>query len=77
MSRYQNAVAVEKRVYKNLKLFMDDKKEGDHLFNQLKTTILNQYLNSLMDGLTAKVSCTQLGSSISMNLELRLRIFSP
>eukprot|EP00088_Acartia_fossae_P036681 TRINITY_DN3788_c0_g1_i5.p1 TRINITY_DN3788_c0_g1~~TRINITY_DN3788_c0_g1_i5.p1 ORF type:complete len:970 (-),score=493.65 TRINITY_DN3788_c0_g1_i5:651-3560(-) len=53
--RYQNAVAVEKRVFKNLKLFMEDKKEGDDLFDRLNTAILNQYLNSLMDGLTAKV----------------------
>jgi len=53
--RYQNAVAVDKRVYKNLKLFVEGKKEGDDLFDRLNTSILNQYLNSLMDGLTAKV----------------------
>lgn len=53
--RYQNAVSVEKRVYKNLKLFMENKKAGDDLFDRLNTSILNQYLNSLMDGLTAKV----------------------
>jgi len=53
--RYQNAMAVEKKVFKNLKLFMENKKEGDDLFDRLNTTILNQYLNSLMDGLTAKV----------------------
>jgi len=53
--RYQNEVAVEKRVFKNLKLFMDQKKDGDDLFDRLNTAILNQYLNSLMDGLTAKV----------------------
>ena len=53
--RYQNAVAVDKRVYKNVKLFMENKKEGDDLFDRLNTTILNQYLTSLMDGLTAKV----------------------
>ena len=54
-SRYQNSVAVEKRVYKNLKLFMENKKSGDDIFDRLNTSILNQYLNSLMDGLTAKV----------------------
>lgn len=53
--RYQNAVAVEKKVYKNLKLFVEGKKEGDDLFDRLNTSILNQYLNSLMEGLTAKV----------------------
>ncbi|XP_023326331.1 DNA topoisomerase 1 [Eurytemora carolleeae] len=53
--RYQNSVAVEKRVYKNLKLFMENKKSGDDIFDRLNTSILNQYLNTLMDGLTAKV----------------------
>ena len=47
---------MDKRVYKNVKLFMENKKEGDDLFDRLNTTILNQYLTSLMDGLTAKVS---------------------
>ena len=49
-------MAVEKRVFKNLKLFMENKKAGDDLFDRLNTTILNTYLNSLMDGLTAKAS---------------------
>jgi DNA topoisomerase-1 len=53
--RYHNAVAVDKRVFKNVKLFKDGKKEGDELFDRLNTTLLNMYLNSLMDGLTAKV----------------------
>jgi len=53
--RYQNSVAVEKRVFKNLKLFMEDKKGDDDLFDRINTSILNQYLNQLMDGLTAKV----------------------
>ena len=46
---------MEKRVYKNLKLFLEQKKDGDDLFDRLNTSILNQYLNQLMDGLTAKV----------------------
>jgi len=53
--RYHNAVPVEKKVYKNVKLFMENKKDGDDLFDRLNTSVLNQYLNSLMDGLTAKV----------------------
>ena len=62
-------MAVEKRVYKNLKLFMESKKEGDDLFDRLNTTILNQYLNSLMDGLTAKVSCyhQEARSEVTLN----------
>jgi len=53
--RYYNEVAVEKKVFKNLRLFMENKKDGDDLFDRLNTSILNTYLNSLMDGLTAKV----------------------
>merc|ERR1719466_555696 len=53
--RYHNAVPVDKKVFKNVKLFMDNKKDGDDLFDRLNTSVLNQYLNSLMDGLTAKV----------------------
>ncbi|PAA83351.1 hypothetical protein BOX15_Mlig010726g2, partial [Macrostomum lignano] len=53
--RYNNAVAVEKRVFKNLRLFMEGKKEGDDLFDRLNTSILNAHLKELMDGLTAKV----------------------
>ena len=53
--RYHNTVAVEKKVFKNVRLFMENKKDGDDLFDRLNTSVLNQYLNSLMDGLTAKV----------------------
>ncbi|XP_053400994.1 DNA topoisomerase I, mitochondrial-like [Mercenaria mercenaria] len=53
--RYQNAVPVEKRVFKNLQMFMDNKQPGDDLFDRLNTGILNKHLHDLMDGLTAKV----------------------
>merc|ERR1712241_1642723 len=53
--RYHNAVPVEKKVFKNVRLFMENKKDGDDLFDRLNTSVLNQYLNGLMDGLTAKV----------------------
>merc|ERR1712045_126205 len=53
--RYNNAVPVEKKVFKNLKLFMENKKDGDDLFDRLNTSLLNQYLQQLMEGLTAKV----------------------
>merc|ERR1711894_237727 len=53
--RYNNAVEVEKRVFKNVQLFVDNKKPEDDLFDRLNTTILNEYLNTLMPGLTAKV----------------------
>lgn len=36
--RYYNEVEVEKRVYKNLKIFMENKKEGDDLFDRLNVS---------------------------------------
>ncbi|XP_034119099.1 DNA topoisomerase 1 isoform X1 [Drosophila albomicans] len=53
--RYYNEVEVEKRVFKNLELFMENKKEGDDLFDRLNTQVLNEHLKELMEGLTAKV----------------------
>jgi DNA topoisomerase-1 len=67
--RYNNAVAVEKRVYKNVQLFMDNKKDGDDLFDRLNTSILNEYLNGLMPGLTAKVFRTY-NASITLQQQL-------
>ena len=54
-TRYQKAVPVEKKVFKNLKLFIENKKSEDDLFDRLNTSLLNQYLQQLMEGLTAKV----------------------
>ena len=53
--RYQNKVPVEKKVYKNIKLFMEGKNPQDDLFDRLTTASLNKYLNECMEGLTAKV----------------------
>ncbi|CAO1430397.1 unnamed protein product [Diamesa tonsa] len=53
--RYYNEVAVEKRVFKNLELFKDNKKNGDDLFDRLNTAMMNEHLKDLMEGLTAKV----------------------
>jgi len=53
--RYHNFVSVTKRVFKNVKLFQENKDGEDDLFDRLDTTKLNKHLNSIMDGLTAKV----------------------
>lgn len=53
--RYYNEVSVEKRVFKNLQLFKENKKDGDDLFDRLNTTMLNEHLKELMDGNTAKI----------------------
>uniref|UniRef100_T1KWX5 DNA topoisomerase I n=2 Tax=Tetranychus urticae TaxID=32264 RepID=T1KWX5_TETUR len=69
--RYVNSVQVEKRVFKNLKLFMENKQSEDDLFDRLNTSTLNKYLNSLMDGLTAKVFRTY-NASITLQQQLKL-----
>merc|ERR1712059_240152 len=61
--RYYNEHVVEKRVWKNLKLFKENKKTGDDLFDRLDTALLNKYLQTLMPGLTAKVFRTYNASS--------------
>lgn len=53
--RYQNKVPVEKKVYKNLILFMEGKNPDDSLFDRLDTGKVNTYLTECMEGLTAKV----------------------
>merc|ERR1712045_500882 len=67
--RYHNDMSVEKRVFKNLQLFVDGKKPGDDLFDRLNTSILNEYLNTLMPGLTAKVFRTY-NASITLQEQL-------
>ena len=53
--RYQNTVKIEEDVYMTLLEFIKGKKASDDLFELINPQILNQYLNSMMDGLTAKV----------------------
>ncbi|CAL8337327.1 unnamed protein product [Merluccius merluccius] len=68
--RYYNKVPVEKRVFKNLQLFMENKGEEDDLFDRLNTSILNKHLQELMDGLTAKVFRTY-NASITLQQQLK------
>uniref|UniRef100_A0A6I8P6D8 DNA topoisomerase I n=2 Tax=Ornithorhynchus anatinus TaxID=9258 RepID=A0A6I8P6D8_ORNAN len=68
--RYYNKVPVEKQVYKNLRLFMQNKDPGDDLFDRLSTTSLNKHLQDLMDGLTAKVFRTY-NASITLQEQLK------
>ncbi|XP_046497742.1 DNA topoisomerase I, mitochondrial isoform X2 [Equus quagga] len=68
--RYYNRVPVERPVYKNLQLFMENKSRGDDLFDRLTTTSLNKHLQDLMDGLTAKVFRTY-NASVTLQEQLR------
>lgn len=71
--RYNNSVPVPKRVFKNLKIFIKNKQDGDDLFDRLNTTTLNQYLRELMEGLTAKVFRTY---NASRTLEEQLNLLT-
>ncbi|GAA5891687.1 hypothetical protein JCM6882_006167 [Rhodosporidiobolus microsporus] len=54
--RYVNEVNVDEQVFKNLKIFKKEPKDvGDLIFDRLSTSVVNKYLTSYMDGLTAKV----------------------
>lgn len=53
--RYCKKVEVKKEVYDNLLLFIKDKEKKEDIFDLITPTILNDYLNSFMKGLTAKV----------------------
>ncbi|XP_056381790.1 DNA topoisomerase I, mitochondrial-like isoform X2 [Hyla sarda] len=68
--RYYNKVPVEKKVFKNLQLFMENKQEGDDLFDRLNTPMLNKHLQSLLEGLTAKVFRTY-NASITLQQQLQ------
>ncbi|XP_045151436.1 DNA topoisomerase 1 [Echinops telfairi] len=68
--RYYNKVPVEKRVFKNLQLFMENKQPEDDLFDRLNTGILNKHLQDLMEGLTAKVFRTY-NASITLQQQLK------
>lgn len=67
--RYYNEVPVEKRVFKNLELFVENKKDSDDLFDRLNTQTLNDHLKELMPGLTAKVFRTY-NASITLQRQL-------
>ncbi|XP_029910003.1 DNA topoisomerase I, mitochondrial [Myripristis murdjan] len=68
--RYYNKVPVIRKVFKNLKLFMENKEPGDDMFDRLNTNMLNKHLSSLMMGLTAKVFRTY-NASITLQQQLR------
>ncbi|XP_063802040.1 DNA topoisomerase I, mitochondrial-like isoform X2 [Pseudophryne corroboree] len=68
--RYYNKVPVEKKVFRNLQLFMENKQEGDDLFDRLNTPLLNKHLQALMEGLTAKVFRTY-NASITLQQQLQ------
>lgn len=53
--RYYQEVEVDKKVFRNLRIFKKNKSEGDDIFDRLDPGILNRHLQNYMPGLTAKV----------------------
>jgi DNA topoisomerase-1 len=72
--RFYQEVNVEAQVFKNIKLFKNDKKSGDDLFDRLNTSLLNKYLNEQMKGLTAKVFRTY---NASWTFQEQLNLLTP
>ncbi|XP_061088543.1 DNA topoisomerase I, mitochondrial-like [Conger conger] len=68
--RSYDKVPVTKRVYKNLENFMENKETGDKLFDLLTSSTLNDYISSLMPGLTGEVFRTY-NSSVALQKSLR------
>jgi DNA topoisomerase-1 len=62
--RFCKKIQVIESVYKNLQNFIKDKKNKDELFEHINASTLNDYLNSFMDGLTAKVWRTYNASQL-------------
>jgi len=62
--RYCRKVSVHLKVYNNLKDFIKDKSKKEELFDLITSATLNDYLDSFMEGLTAKVWRTYNASFI-------------
>ena len=62
--RYQNTVKIEPDVYNTLIKFTKGKSKSDELFDLINPQMLNQYLGSMMEGLTAKVFRTYNASKL-------------
>ncbi|KAF9501514.1 hypothetical protein BDN71DRAFT_1460986 [Pleurotus eryngii] len=66
--RYYNRVPVDAQVFKNVRIFKENKEDEDNLFDRVTTGSLNKHLNSEMKGLTAKVFRTFNASSTFQRL---------
>ncbi len=53
--RYCRKVKIDEVAYNNIKSFMSNKNKKDELFDKISSASLNNYLNNIMEGLTAKV----------------------
>lgn len=53
--RYFKEIEVDRRVWNNLQLFQKNKLPSYQLFDKISTNDINEYFQSMMEGLTAKV----------------------
>jgi len=53
--RYCKKVQVIPQIYNNIKDFINNKSKKDDVFDLISPTMLNEYLNNILPGLTAKV----------------------
>ena len=65
--RYVNTITIDENVYNCLTRFIKNKKKGDDLFDLINTSLLNNYLKSMMPELTAKVFRTFNASNLFQN----------
>ena len=62
--RYTNTVKIDPEVYGVILKFTKNKSKSDDLFDLINPQMLNQYLGSMMEGLTAKVFRTYNASKL-------------
>ncbi|KII92442.1 hypothetical protein PLICRDRAFT_172532 [Plicaturopsis crispa FD-325 SS-3] len=67
--RYYNPAVVDAQVFKNVRIFKENKNDDDNVFDRVTTTALNKHLASYMKGLTAKVFRTY-NASITFQQQL-------
>lgn len=67
--RYVKVIKVDELVYNNLIQFIKNKSKTTEIFDKISTVSVNKYLQTLMEGLTAKVFRTYNASSL-FNTEL-------
>jgi len=67
--RYLNTVEIPKLIFQNLRMFVQGKKKEANVFEKVDPTLVNEYLKSMMDGLSAKVFRTH-NASVCLQQEL-------
>jgi DNA topoisomerase-1 len=62
--RYVNTVQIQPEVYRTLATFINNKKPSEELFDEINPALLNSYLKTMMEDLTAKVFRTYNASKL-------------